>query len=132
MAWAEIVQTLKGPLGAAAGGALSGFATGFLTAWYGPKRQHYFWGRQQYVSLCLDAYKRFVDVADEYAATVYQKSQTPYGAFTMKLLSITGDLKVLFGISEAWQAFLAFDNLLSQGSTPRPTQFMEARDKARI
>jgi len=89
MAWTEIANILRTPLAATAGGALGGFAAGFLTAWYGPKRQHYFWNRQQYVSLCLDAYKRFVELADEYATLVYQKSQQPDGAFTMRLLSVT-------------------------------------------
>lgn len=120
-----------GPIGAAAAGALAGFLTGFFTAWYGPKRQHYFWTRQQYVALCLKAYEKLVDLSEEYAKAVYQSSAQPDSSFTMKLLSATGDLKVLFGQTAAWQPFVDFDEVLSK-TPPRPhTEFIKARDAAR-
>lgn len=131
MVSSTIIQTLMGPIGAAAGGALGGFVTGFFTAWYGPKRQHHFWIRQQHVALCLKAYEKLVDLTEEYAKLVYQSSAKPDSSFTMKLLSVSGDLKVLFGHTSAWQAFVDFDDLLSK-SPPRPhTQFIQARDNAR-
>lgn len=130
MGWSTIFQALTGPVGAAAGGALGGFLTGFFTAWYGPKRQHHFWARQQYVALCLKAYERLVDLSEEYAKIVYQSSGQTDSNFTMRLLSVTGDIKVLFGHTRAWQPFVDFDDVLSK-SPPRPhTAFIKARDKS--
>jgi hypothetical protein len=120
-----------GPIAAAAGGAFGGFLTGFFTAWYGPKRQHYFWVRQQYVGLCLKAYERVVDLSEEYAKVVYQDSGHTDSDFTMRLLSVTGDIKVLFGHTSAWQPFVDFDDVLSK-LPPKPhTEFIKARDRSR-
>jgi hypothetical protein len=79
----------------------------------------------------LKAYEKLVDMSEEYAKLVYQASAQPDSNFTMKQLSVTGDLQVLFGHTAAWQPFVDFDDILSKTPARPHTQFIKARDKAR-
>lgn len=65
--------------------------------------------------------------------TVYYNSQRPGPAFTKKQLSIAGDIRVLFGQSNAWQRFLPLDSFISTAIPPAPkySDFANSRFAAR-
>lgn len=114
-------------------GIIASLITAFASTWYLPKRQHQFWIVQQHVALCMEAYKKFMDLVEDFEKTVYYNNQRTGPDFTKKQLSIAGDIRVLFGQSNAWQTFAALDNFMSTAIPPAPkySQFVNLRDVAR-
>jgi hypothetical protein len=90
-------------------------------------------GSKEYSSLREDAFKYFESMADEYETAVYVNTQKPDRDFWTNLQRVSGKLKVHFGEnSGAWQAFIAFDNLIYRVKPwPTHTEFLEARDKVK-
>jgi type II secretory pathway pseudopilin PulG len=87
MAWKQIISVV-------AVGMFSGFATSLVTTWYASKKQFYFWRWQQNISLCLEAYKAFRDLAEQYEKAMYQNPQQPLADdFRRKQLSVMGTSK---------------------------------------